>query len=80
MDEKRLAEALERGKLVGRLPSVSTRVLLRRSAGMSQEDVAAVVGVTRPTVTRWEQGKRTPRGEQLRGYVELLERLAEELT
>ena len=33
---------------------------LRRSAGMSQQEVAAAIGVTRQTVGNWELGKGSP--------------------
>lgn len=58
-----------------RLPPPEVRRVLRRNAGLSQNTVAKEFKVARTTITRWENGIRTPRGEQLEAYVELLERL-----
>ena len=38
---------------------------LRRQRGMSQEDLAAAVEVTRQTVSKWETGDSTPDMERL---------------
>ena len=46
---------------------------LRREAGLSQGQIARELGVTGMTVSRWESGQRTPRGELLVAYVELLD-------
>lgn len=59
------------------LPSPAERRRLRERAGVSQEDVARVVGVTREAVTRWESGLRTPRGQRLDQYVQVLHHLAD---
>lgn len=58
-----------------RLPIPAMRRAIRISAGLTQTDVADVLGVHRESVTRWELGTRTPRGEVLHRYVELLEEL-----
>lgn len=69
---------IERKRLVAkRLPSPAHRRALRSSAGVSQVDAAAACGVTRSTFCRWEQGTRTPRGEHLAAYVDLLDFFAE---
>ena len=52
--------------------------MIREQAGVSQGDVAEALGVTRPAVSYWETGRREPRGENRRRYVELLGRLARE--
>jgi transcriptional regulator with XRE-family HTH domain len=59
-----------------RLPEPAIRRLLRERARLSQADVAAVVGVDRASVARWELGSREPRGDLLDAYVEILDRLA----
>jgi transcriptional regulator with XRE-family HTH domain len=69
---------LSRSRLRRDLPPPSIRRLLRERAGLSQEAIANVLGVTRPTVTRWELGARTPRNAALVRYSELLDRLAAE--
>jgi transcriptional regulator with XRE-family HTH domain len=62
------------------LPPPALRRELRRLAGLSLEAVAqACGGVNRVTVSRWEQGTRQPRGEQLLKYAEFLESLRAEL-
>jgi DNA-binding transcriptional regulator YiaG len=59
------------------LPDPVVRRLLRTGCSLTHADLAEELGVTRPTVTRWESGARTPRGEDFRRYVELLNVLAE---
>lgn len=49
---------------------------IRTAAGVSQGDVARELNVNRVTVARWEDGKRTPRGELLSAYVDLLNQLS----
>jgi len=73
-----LDELLAHSRFRRTLPDPALRRLLRERAGLSQDDVASVLGVSRPAITRWETGKRTPRGPLLTQYVELLDRLAAE--
>ena len=61
------------------LPDPATRRFLRERGGLSQEEMAEALGVTRTAVTRWEQGTRTPRRGSLDAYAELLERLRREV-
>lgn len=42
--------------------------------------VASAIGVSRPTVTRWESGQATPCGDVLRRYLDVLALLAAEAT
>ena len=49
--------------------------LVRRRAGLTQDEIATALGVERTAVSRWEAGLRTPRVEVLTRYLELLERL-----
>lgn len=37
----------------------------RARAGLSQQDIAARLGVTQPTVSNWEQGRTQPRANQM---------------
>jgi transcriptional regulator with XRE-family HTH domain len=62
------------------LPEPALRRLLRERAGLSQAEVADVLDVSRPAVTRWESGQREPRSAVRGAYAELLERLAKETT
>ncbi|MFD7475827.1 sigma factor-like helix-turn-helix DNA-binding protein [Streptomyces sp. NPDC059837] len=54
------------------LPSPKERRRLREAKSLSQDDVAAAVGVTRATVRSWENGRTTPRGHKREAYVRLL--------
>jgi transcriptional regulator with XRE-family HTH domain len=74
-----LDQALEGAKLRQALPAPRVRRLLREQAGLSQADVAAVLGVAEPTVSRWESGRRYPRRPALDNYAQLLERLRKEI-
>lgn len=69
---------LARGRARRSLPEPSVRRFLRERARLSQAEIAAVIGVDRPTVSRWESGSRTPTGEHLNAYLGLLDRLAAE--
>lgn len=44
---------------------------LRIRAGMQQKELALLVGVSRPTVSEWESGKKNPSGERLRKLTEI---------
>lgn len=63
-----------------RLPDPEMRRLLRLKAGLSQAEIAAAIGVERPTVSRWESGVRSPRGRHAEAYAALLRGLAAEVT
>ena len=49
--------------------------LIRQKAGLTQAEIATLLGVDTSAVCRWETGQRIPRPETLRRYAELLERL-----
>ena len=52
--------------------------LIRARAGVVQEDLALSLGVKSATISRWENGARTPRGALLERYLDVLDRLARE--
>jgi|BarGraNGADG00212_1021973.scaffolds.fasta_scaffold07178_3 transcriptional regulator with XRE-family HTH domain len=52
--------------------------LRREKSGLSQVETAGVVGVVPTTISRWESGKRTPRGSAGIRYGRLLCRLADQ--
>jgi Helix-turn-helix len=56
--DRKLHEARKRRSI----PAPDVRRLLRINAGLTQDDVAEIVGTGRPTVTRWESGARKPQG------------------
>ena len=39
---------------------------LRKKKGIQQKELAYEIGVSRPTVSEWESGKKDPSGERLR--------------
>jgi DNA-binding transcriptional regulator YiaG len=73
-------DALARARTRRRLPSPAERRLLRERAGLSQQDIAVPLKVTREAVAMWERGKRDPRGERAEQYAAILDRCAAALT
>lgn len=59
------------------LPPPEMCRLLRKSAGLSQGDIAQACGVTQSAVALWEQGSRKPTGRRLAAYVEALRAMRE---
>jgi transcriptional regulator with XRE-family HTH domain len=57
------------------LPSPAVRRAIRIAAGVSQQDIADELGLTRAAVGRWETGDRLPSGDHLLGYVKILRTL-----
>jgi transcriptional regulator with XRE-family HTH domain len=68
-----LTIARERRELSGLL---SAARLLRDRAGLTQQQLADVLNVSRGAVSRWEAGSREPRGPLLARYLGVLARLA----
>ncbi|MGW7594223.1 helix-turn-helix domain-containing protein [Streptomyces rubiginosohelvolus] len=54
------------------LPSPKERRRLREAKSLSEEEVAAAVGVTRATVRSWETGRTNPRGRKRALYAKLI--------
>ncbi|MFC5152830.1 sigma factor-like helix-turn-helix DNA-binding protein [Streptomyces amakusaensis] len=54
------------------LPSPKERRRLREAKSMSEQEVAAAVGVTKATVRAWETGRSEPRGRRREAYAKLL--------
>lgn len=68
----------ERLRVHSGLPSPAERRRLREASGLTQQEIADIVGVTRGAISHWELGVRsTPRGHLLDRYVEALRALAE---
>ena len=55
-------------------------VALRRAKGLSQQEVAEKLGVTRQAVSRWEQGETSPDTDNLIALLELYGTTLQELT
>lgn len=54
------------------LPSPKERRRLREAKSLTEEQVAAAVGVTRATVRAWETGRTSPRGRKREAYARLI--------
>ncbi|MFJ2583397.1 sigma factor-like helix-turn-helix DNA-binding protein [Streptomyces sp. NPDC087538] len=54
------------------LPSPKERRRLREAKSLSEEQVAAAMGVTPATVRSWETGRTTPRGRKREAYARLI--------
>jgi transcriptional regulator with XRE-family HTH domain len=57
------------------LPEPAQCRTLREKAGLSQQEIANAVGVTRAAVGHWENGTRMPRGVLLDRYVDAIRAL-----
>ncbi|MBE1601301.1 helix-turn-helix transcriptional regulator [Streptomyces stelliscabiei] len=55
------------------LPEPALRVALRKRAGLTQKELAEILGVDRTAIAHWEAGRRTPDGSRLDDYAEALE-------
>jgi DNA-binding XRE family transcriptional regulator len=75
-----LDEKLEAVRLRRSLPSPEVARLIRLSAGLTTVDVAELLGVSRWSVLRWEEGTVTPAARIAPAYARLLERLAREVS
>lgn len=67
--------ALIAARKADRLPDPAIRRLARESAGLTQAELASVLGVSRPAVTRWENGTREPRDDKRVAYAQVLRTL-----
>ncbi|WCD86388.1 hypothetical protein KPP03845_102734 [Streptomyces xanthophaeus] len=54
------------------LPEPNERRALRAAAGLTQQELADAIGVSRQAVSYWEAGLRTPRGKFLDAYTEAI--------
>jgi DNA-binding transcriptional regulator YiaG len=75
MTEETLLRIAQRRKTL----SPELRRFLRKQADLHQADIARTLGVAPATVSRWESGDRRPRGEVGEAYLDLLDRLAQEV-
>lgn len=77
--EAAIEAALARGRRRKTLPDPDLRRLIRVRAGLSQEELAQLIGTSRAAVSRWETGARVPRNPHLDRYAAVLDRLAREV-
>ena len=69
-------EIIERGQARRRLRSEpSFARLVRERSGLTQSELAQLVGVDRSAVSRWETGRRIPGPRVIDRYAEILKRL-----
>ncbi|MDT9688725.1 sigma factor-like helix-turn-helix DNA-binding protein [Streptomyces sp. P9(2023)] len=54
------------------IPSPKERRRLREARGLSEDQLAEAMGVTRATVRSWETGRTTPRGRKQEAYAKLI--------
>ena len=71
-----LDEILARQARLREMPAPPIRRALRVHHGLSQGQLAGLLGVDRASVSRYESGQRTPSPSVAERYLELLERLA----
>jgi predicted transcriptional regulator len=67
-----LQEAVDRAQRRRSLPCAAECRLLRLRAGLTLIEVAESVGVTQPTISKYETGRQRPRGVILDKYLEAL--------
>lgn len=77
MHDRTVNEVLARGRArrTWRTEPAALARLVRNRAGLTQAELADVLGVDRSAVSRWESGARTPRSAVLARYMDLLDRI-----
>lgn len=80
MVENAMETMVERVRARLALPDPERRRAIREAAGVSRDEMGHAVGCTGAAVRLWEDGTRTPRGERLVAYVDLLTSLEAELS
>lgn len=76
MKENRIDFAFSEHRRRAFLPAPSRRRALRRRVGLSQSVIADAIGVSPPTLSRYEAGISAPRGDVLVSYLQILTLLA----
>lgn len=74
----KLDEALERASRRRSFPLPVERRLLRMRAGLTQAEIAAAIGASPASISRYESGKREPSAAARERYCQVLDRLARE--
>lgn len=62
---------------VRELPAPSECREIREAAGLSQQEMADAISVTKATISHWESGLRNPRGALRARYAEAIRTLQE---
>ncbi|WP_172592122.1 helix-turn-helix domain-containing protein [Subtercola boreus] len=68
---------IEEVRAMSALPRPESARRIREAAGVSQSRLGQELGVTKKTVSRWENGLRAPRGPNRIAYAALLANLVE---
>jgi len=68
---------IERARRRRRLAPPGMRRMLREQAGLTQDELAQAIGVTRAAISRWEAGTRQPSRRVVDRYLDALDRLRE---
>lgn len=68
---------IEKARASARLPLPAVARYIRKSARVTQAELADDIGVHRITLDRWEHGAAVPRGSNLVHYVASLDKLRE---
>ena len=72
-------QLIQTSRLRRGLPAPDARRAIRMAAGLSAQDVAESLGVSRAAISYWEAGKRAPKPPHLDNYARLLRSLAREI-
>jgi len=75
--DKVLDHALALGRVRRMLSAPDELRAIRERAGITQEQLALAVGVSRSALQRWEAGQRSPRRLHLATYAQALKRIAD---
>jgi DNA-binding transcriptional regulator YiaG len=76
---KEALNALMRPVQPSDLPAPADRARIRKAAGISQTDFGKVLGVSRLSVSMWEQGKTEPTGKNREQYIKALRHIVDTL-
>ncbi|MGW2865918.1 helix-turn-helix transcriptional regulator [Streptomyces sp. NPDC001205] len=76
---KEAIRALMRPAQHSDLPAPADRVRIRKAAGINQEDFGKAIGVTRLSISMWEQGKTEPSGNNRQKYTTALRTIVDGL-
>ena len=75
IDQVAMDQILATARACSQLPSPEVRRAIRERAAVTQQNIAATLGVTAAAISYWESGRRVPRGQLLQNYVHVLRAL-----
>ncbi|MFE5811391.1 helix-turn-helix domain-containing protein [Streptomyces sp. NPDC056491] len=59
------------------LPAPADRARIRKASGLNQVDFGKILGVSRLTISMWEQGKTEPSGKNRQEYIRALRHITD---